>query len=976
MPTTRTLTSVAARDGLATRYLRSLAWPVTAVILLLSTSSVRAGSPQTILLENEFVTIAIAADGTTAQFVDKQSGVDYCDHSRDASFASITKAGKSYAATAATYSDDVLDIQFGESGASVRIAVRVAPRYFTFEILAVGGPDVEELSFVNVPLIARDASMESFCACALALNIATDVTEIPGASSTHLRATCAAWPGLNGAKAAIIGCPRSELRNVIKDVVTAHLSLPQTDRGGPWALDASENRGSYLIDFPGSISETTVAKWIATAKSIGAKQIDFHTGRTLRYGDLEPDLHLYPDGLTSVKNVVDALHAEGLSAGLHTYAFFVAKDSKWVSPVPSKHLAKSGTFTLAAPLTASADRVDVKETTAEVSTLTGFQVRNSVTLQIDDELITFSGVTKTPPYAFIDCKRGAHGTSPVDHKLGAQVHRLKECFGLFAPDGDTPMFDEVAARTADVYNQCGFDMIYLDALDGADLLGRLPRGPKYYSGKFVDALCRKLNRPAIVEMSSFDHHLWFSRSRLGAWDAPSKGYKRFIDRHVLDNKVSQQAYLPTNLGWWCVFDWSPKDRMRTFPDDVEYLMCKAIAGDHSLSWLMGFDPDTFENSYNARRLGALVKRYEELRLSNAVGTKVREELGIPGKEFTLESSTDGDWRFRPVAYDVHKVRLADGVSECWSVNNGFSEQPVKVRIEALMSLESFESGETLAAFDGESEFDEREASAGVVSELEATEIPGKTFPTIGVFSAKNSNSHLRSAWAMVGKNFERPVDLRDRGFGLWIEGDGKGEVINFQWRAPLHVSHGVSEHYAVIDFTGWKYFEFVAPESESLLDYGWPYFYSDPDRDFDADRLRRFNPYAATFWVDYGKLDALKIWYNDLPQGEEVKCSFSPIKALRHSKRAIVNPVITVNGRQITFPVALESGCYLEFRSKGDCKVYDAEGVFLRDVVPQGEIPLLKSGTNKIACNCDSQEHSSLHAKVTIISQSDQVIGE
>jgi len=30
----------------------------------------------------------------------------------------------------------------------------------------------------------------------------------------------------------------------------------------------------------------------------------------------------------------------------------------------------------------------------------------------------------------------------------------------------------------------------------------------------------------------------------------------------------------------------------------------------------------------------------------------------------------------------------------------------------------------------------------------------------------------------------------------------------------------VSEHYAVMDFTGWRYFEFVEPESERLMDYG------------------------------------------------------------------------------------------------------------------------------------------------------------
>ena len=79
-------------------------------------------------------------------------------------------------------------------------------------------------------------------------------------------------------------------------------------------------------------------------------------------------------------------------------------------------------------------------------------------------------------------------------------------------------------------------MIYLDALDGADVLGRWPNGPRYYHTRFVYALCQGLKKPAIMEMSTFDHALWFARSRIGAWDAPSKGYKRLIDRHCLANQ--------------------------------------------------------------------------------------------------------------------------------------------------------------------------------------------------------------------------------------------------------------------------------------------------------------------------------------------------------------------------------------------------------------------------------------------------------
>ena len=783
-------------------------------------------------------------------------------------FARLKKTGKEYVATQATYADGKLQVQFGESGVTVVIGVAIEKRYFTFETLSVSDAAVDEMVFLDVPLNIQGSLADKFQACTLALNIKTDINDLPG-PSRHLLAACFSRPGLVGAKAAILGCPQGDLRNVMKEAVRAAKDLPQTDRGGPWALDSAANRGSYLIDYPGSISEKNVDKWIATAMGIGARQIDFHTGHTLRFGDYEPDPAIYPKGLDSLKAVIDKLHAAGIAAGLHTYAFYVAKNSKWVTPMPDPRLGKDATFTLASALSETNQTVPVAETTKEMSTLTGFQVRNSVTVQIDDELITYSGINKEPPYAFTGCQRGANGTKVSKHEPGAKVHHLKECFGLFTPDGDSTMFEEVAVRTAEVYNRCGFDMIYLDALDGADILGRWPNGWKYYATKFVYRLCHSLKQPAIMEMSTFDHHLWFARSRVGAWDAPSKGYKRFIDQHFLENKSSQQNFLPANLGWWCVFDWAPKDRIRTFSDDLEYIMCKAIAGDHSLSWLMGFEPETFEKSYNARRLGALIRQYEELRLANYFPPSVREKLGAPDSDFTLEKTAAGRWQFRPVSYDVHKVVGREGASHRWQVENKFRKQPLKVRIEALLSLAPYEgSGEVLAAFDSPNEFSLAEASEGVAGSLQTVSTPVKAGAASGCLRATSDKTNTFCAWAMAGKKFSKPVNLLEKGFGVWIHGDGKGEVLNFQWRAPEHISGGVSEHYAVIDFTGWRYFEFVEPESDRLMDYGWPYFYANPDKQFGGpEGIKHLNRFTGTFWVDYGKLDSLKLWYNRILEG-------------------------------------------------------------------------------------------------------------
>jgi len=952
-------------------------WLALAAVLGTGGAGVCAEASHPVTIENQSVKYVIEADGSNAAFIDKQSGKDYATHQPGAKFARLKRAGKEYAASRASYADGRLKVLFGESGITAVIGVVTEKRYFTFETLSVSDATVDEMVFLDVPLSCQGSLADEFQACALALNIKTDINDLPG-PSRRLLASSFSRPGLVGAKAAILGCPRGELRNVMKEAVRAAKDLPQTDRGGPWALDATANRGSYLIDYPGSIAETNVEKWIATAKGIGAKQIDFHTGHTLRFGDYEPDPKLYPKGLDSLKAVIDKLHAAGIAAGLHTYAFFVAKDSRWVTPVPDKRLGKDATFTLTSALTETDRTVTVAETTKEMSTLTGFQVRNSVTLQIDDELITYSSINKDPPYAFAGCQRGAHGTKVTRHEASAKVHHLKECFGLFTPDGDSTLFDEVADRTAEVYNTCGFDMIYLDALDGAGILGQWPNGWKYYATKFVYRLCHSLKRPAIMEMSTFDHHLWFARSRVGAWDAPSKGYKRFIDKHFLGNQKDQPILMPANLGWWCIFDWSPKDRIRTFSDDLEYIMCKAIAGDYSLSWLMGFDPETFEKSYNAQRLGALIKQYEELRLANYFPPAVREKLGAPGSDFTLEKTAEGKWQFRPVSYDSHKVLGLDGDSRQWKIENKFRKQPLKVRIEALLSLSPYEGGgETLTAFDAPGEFSPAQASGGVTGAWQTVSTPVKAGAASGCFSAASDKTNTFCAWAMTGKAFSKPVNLLEKGFGVWIHGDGKGEVINFQWRAPEHISGGLSEHYALIDFTGWRYFEFVEPESDRLMDYGWPYFYTNPDQQFGGTKsIQNLNHFTGTFWVDYAKLDSLKLWYNHIPKGEAVKCYLSPIKALPHVKASLVNPAIEIGGQTITFPTTLESGSYLEFRARNDCKVYDAKGALIGEVKPEGDIPQLAPGSNTVQFSCRVAQGVSARANVTLISQDDKCIGE
>lgn len=933
-----------------------------AVCFILSLSRVDVGQAEpevAMTVENDHAKITVSADGRNVSFVDKRSGADYCRKTPPSPLARVNRGGKVFDATRATYTNGTLILAFGEAGVTAVLKVTAHKRYFEIEVGSVAGEAIDSLVFVDFPLTLKGDPQEPFAACALALNLKTRVQAIPQATS-HLWAACYPRFGFVGAKVALIGCPQSELRGVLKEVVTASPDLPHSSIGGPWALDGKNNYGSYLFN-TGGLTEETVDEWIDLARSLGITQIDFHGGHSFRFGDFRPNPDLYPRGVASMKTVIDKLHAAGILAGLHTYAMFMDKSCPYVTPVPDPRLGKDATFTLSSDLAADAATVAVVESPEKMHTTTGFFVRNSVTLQIDDELITYAGVSKQPPFAFTQCQRGAYGTKVAQHEQGAKAHHLRECFGLFCPNGDSTLFSEVAAKTAELYNEAGFDMIYLDALDGGDTVAG-PENSWHYESKFTFEICKRLKRPAIMEMSTFHHHLWNVRSRMGAWDHPTRSHKKFIDIHCQANDGLRRQFLPGHLGWWAFKTWSGASGEPTYPDDIEYLCAKALGTGNGLS-IMGIDPSNRHNIPALSRLSAIVRRYESLRHANYFADSVKEKLRVLGDEYTLFQGQDGEWQFRPVEYARHKVQAGMDWSATWKVKNRFGRQPLRLRIEALMSTGAYDApgNVTLADFSDATQFPDRAAQPGVSAKLESSTAQIKTGATSGLLTAANTTGTATRSWCKFGKVFSPPVNLTgQQALGVWVYGDSKGEVLNLQQTSPEHLSGGIADHYIVVDFTGWRYFELVEPEGERYADHAWPYGWL-------------YSIYRES--IIPSQVQTLSLWLNNLPPKDNVTCYLSPIRALPVVSGKLRNPSVTVNGQTVTFPVEIESGQVLEFRSATDCVVYGHQGEELARVQPQGDVPLLESGENEVKLSCANDAGPNPRANVSVITQGDPVRG-
>ena len=250
-------------------------------------------------------------------------------------------------------------------------------------------------------------------------------------------------------------------------------------------------------------------------------------------------------------------------------------------------------------------------------------------------------------------------------------------------------------------------------------------------------------------------------------------------------------------------------------------------------------------------------------------------------------------------------------------------------------------------------FGVRATAAGVTQGFETSTDQVKAGKLSACYTAASTKSGRRGAWSKMGKQFSPPVDIAgQQAMGLWIHGDGKGEVLNVQLKSTPETGHADGEHYVVVDFTGWRYVELVEPEGARHADYSWPYG-------------SIYSIYRQS--VNYSKVALLNLFYNNIPPGESVTCYLSPIKALPVEEVKLRHPAVTVGGNTIVFPVELASGCYIEFNSPADCKLYDQQGTLLQEFRPQGNPPILNAGENQLTFACEPPKGLRARANVTVI---------
>ncbi|MCS7239300.1 MAG: hypothetical protein NZ899_13690 [Thermoguttaceae bacterium] len=881
-----------------------------------------------IVFENDFVRWVVDESLRTTEFVDKSSGTNYARG--PVPLVTLQVGGQDYVPAAVTRNGEKISVSFAGVDAKATVELVVRPSYFLVRLVDYSGPTPDHMNLINLRLaLGKERNWTSglvsdggFACCVRVADYRLGFG-LSGGAEPNIAVTAYPRRWWEGAWAAVVAAPKEAIRTALKELVFTEEMLG-SKVGGPFAQDAVPTRGSYVF---ADVSETNVEQWISLCQRAGIDLIHM-IGWDASQGHYRPQKHAFPEGVESLRRTVEKIHAAGLRVGLH-YLFGISPNDPYVTPVPDKRLKVDARFELASAVDEKTDFIPTTTVPKDLPTVWAYMSRGNV-VRIGDELVQYHALSADPP-GLAQCRRGVFGTKPAPHPAGTPVEHLYVIYGLFYPDEESDLIEEIAEHIAEVVNTCKVDLVYMDGAEGVP-------GGWYGVSRMRAEVFRRFRHPVMVEASEWGYHSWTFHSRTGAWDYPNWGLKQFVDIHVRANRAYQAgSLLPTQLGWWAILGDSP-DHYAELPDELEYLCVKSLAWDMAMS----FQGVTVGEPANARQEEYLrmLGQYERLRLSRKLPQKIIDQLRQEGQEFRLKQSSEGSWQFVPCRWLQQKAEFTDQSTFMWVFTNPYASQRLKLRLRVLEVAGLPSSPEAVLLTDFAQPAAPLQCAQGVEAQLTQRQLESGPVAQGAEFTARSTRPTPAGAWAQAAIRFAKGKNLSRTGaIGVWIYGDGKGQVLNFQLRNPEHHWPTCAEHYVTVDFTGWQFRELHFKERDAHRhgEFVWPY------QDYYA--IYR-NPLIRH------DVDGLTVYYNNLPPGEEVRCLIGPVMALPVQKIQVAEPEIVLGSAKLRFPVTLESGHYLELVDGEKVRHFDARGRLVAELALAGEVPVVASGRNQLELRC------------------------
>ena len=650
-----------------------------ATVLALCFGAARVATAERIVLENPRLRAVLGDDARWRSLVDKTCGKDVCATGKQVAFASVDIGGKTHQATRAElFGDDRLTIAFADCDTRLSYAVDATGDWIAFRLDTVAGTRPERVTLIRLAVtiaehhgvVLNAAWNDRYAVCLRGINLQS-YTDQPSGGQKHdiegytkpvpkrdhtllnIVTQDAPGPRLEGAGAALVAAPTSDLKPILGRLATAY-GLPQNQAGGVASRDLPSARHSYwFLRF----SEKDVDKVIDYCRKTGLRQVMMNSGSwCASVGHYKFKESSYPGGIESLKRTVARLHEHGILVGMHTFVSKIAKYDAYVTPVPSRGFVVDMSTALAADVTADAVAI---RTTGDLSQWPGSPVceqkvwEGHVTRHqeviIDDEIVRYESIGPEGKWdTFLGCERGAWETRAAAHGAATDCRHYAVDGGIngYIIDQDSPLFEETTSRLARVFNECDFDMVYFDGAEDVDRR----RFPYYSPNAQAVAMSKFKKRPLIHMSGQFTHGLWHSFTRTGTIDQYPRTYlayqkaggtlkkwptcKDHIGRSIGRITANKANMTPSEFGWFGI---GPKSDAYDYDydglqfDEIEYLMVKSLAHDAPISLQTSFKglelhpltPDILE----------IVRQYEELRLTRKTPAETLSRLAEQQRDF-------------------------------------------------------------------------------------------------------------------------------------------------------------------------------------------------------------------------------------------------------------------------------------------------------------------------------------------------------
>ena len=790
---------------------------------------------------------------------------------------------------------------------------------FTVEELTI--PEVEYLVFCDLTVTCRQwggrfVSMVSDPESGVALR-PYDLSLRAGLDGNRIHIAAESKADAVGKRFGLAGVPRARLARALQAMTIAS-GVPVSFAGGAWSRDADECRGSYLQPI---LEYAATDDWIDLARRGCFSTIHFRYWMDT-LGHYAAKTNLFPRGWADLFAASEKIHAAGLRAGIHTLTGCIGPRDPWVASDLNTNLLAWATYTLAADLPPEATEFAVNEEPAQRHDTVFTYSGDGNAVRIGTEIVQYSGIRRTKPYAFTGLSRGAFGTRSAAHRAGDRAAYLQQRYLAFYPDPDSPLADELADQIARFFHGGRFDQIYLDGAEGEGLV----------DGRKQDKLMRKilsrLHASPVVEASDWSSHNWWGHSRVGAWDSPYFDAKRFVDDHVRSVSWSREAeFLGAQMGWWGIRNACPHFR-GLFEDENEYFASRVAGMDATMS-VTGLDVNKKPLTFYRGNMVTVMGWYERFRLARAWADGVREKMNAERAEFRLRQDEQGLWTLAAVTTVVQRVKGTVPGSESWRADfskAGFAPVAADARVEAFYAPGDFNAKNALVLFDPASgEGVSVSGASNVLFRIARAADPERG--AVLQLRAENRGAPLNGSWTRVERVFSPHASPGGfRAMGFWVKGDGSGAVLNFQLNGPREYGGTVSDHFVKLDFAGWRYVDFVMREREAEEALKWKW-----DVSRSSQRFRSI--------LNMNHLYSVAFLLNGIPPGREVNIALAGARMFPDTRITLAQPVLSVNGQKHPVPFALSSGDFAELEA-GVWRHYREDGTLLAEAARSAPLTL------------------------------------